>query len=146
MTTKADIDALKLSLRAHRGHFTRYLSAADRLIQLTQASATPVLASELADILQQLNDKFKDLSDTFAALQKADPKDFDHYEDDLTSLRDKLDHAKSEVLTAIRACYDAHIVPHQAAAQAPPPTQATVRTNKALRPFRLKKDNSPVEL
>lgn len=136
---------LKSSLKAHKGHFTRLLNGADNLLHLVDDGPTPILAGKLEDTLDQLYTRFNTIQEVIAELQGIDDTNFDAYEKDLDNINGRLQHAVKDIIAGLKICHDAQIAPLQQLQQQPQPILGRIKTNDALKPFILRRDNNPVE-
>lgn len=149
MAPKVDkVDSLKNSLRAYKGHLTITLDVADNLVHLADANPTPALVGKLEATLSKLEGLNDQITELHKKLQEEDPTKFDDYKDSMEECVNRFKDGFNDIMKMIITCKQAGVNPHAQLQQPPPPQgqQGRLKTNDALKPFKLTKDHTPVEM
>lgn len=143
----ADIDALKGSLKAYKGHVTRAIRATDRLCAFVDEHATSFNVKELEEAHSNLKAAFQKVEDCYIKLQELDPANFVAYDNGIRASLDEFDKVSDQVLKVLSQ--SAKPAPNTSA----PPQQAgggggghaRPKINDTLKPFILTRDHNPTE-
>lgn len=142
-----NIDSIKFSLRSYKGHLSSTLTVADNLVHLAHADPTPSLTGKLEAELTKLEGLNENITERYRQLQEADPTNFDEYTTGLEECVDRFIGCQTDILRTIADCRRAGIAAQPPLQQPPAAGQhGRIKTNDALKPFRLTKEHTPVEM
>ena len=124
-----ELDILKHSLRAHKGHLTRALATTDNLLAIAHDDPAPFLVAKLESALVKVEEQYHKISQIYTDLQTLDPDNFNTYEAAINEFTQITSTHSREVIAMIRDCLQANVIPQAPPQQAPQPAAAQIKTN-----------------
>ena len=152
-----DLESLAASLRSFKGHLTRKIYTAEKILGFATTRATSVTLAQLQEALTQLDAAFSKVENACTDVQRADPANFNTYEESFQTEVNRYMKCKDDVLDAIQTVSQSTMVAHApmaqaprqagAAAAAPQPAAGAGGGEKCPRPFVLSAtEHTPIEL
>ena len=142
---KPDVQSALGTVYALKGHFTRNVQSAERLVTYFEKKPTSLGVAELEKSLSAMKVSLLKLSDQYILLSSMDPDNAEDYSKNMDAEQKRLDMIRERIVDVIRD-FDAKSAP-QASQQPDTDGQAQkAKPNTALKPKHLTMDVTPVEL
>ena len=145
MNVQEKVNALKLRIRAQKGHMTRNVKAAERLCQFVRGKPSSIASGQLIKSHENLQESMDKIVGSYTELMGYSPEDVETIEGKLAELESIFTETSEKLMAAANEID----VPPQPNLETPPTGQSQQmkpQVNGALKPSVLNDDYTPVEM